>query len=304
MSAESIYSSRWSVSDTSTFDSNSLRMPFAPGDGLRRVSRRQRSRNIMGDRIHRQGHNRKGMQEYAGSIPIDPSPKFLGWALPRVMGGGSETAPAFGFTPTTFYMLTDRGTNTTTALGQCYKYGPCMIDSLELTCRGGLLSSSINVVALAGVGDQTFAGGTFAGASVATLASYTPYHYADWVLNADSFNWHVLDFTLRVTNNVTVRYNTGSREPQAHLVGERMVTLTGTATLDVDDYGDYSNADPELTGTLTGTNGTISTAFSFPSMLFDGEHVVGGEGEFIYPFSVSLAGTTGAEFTVANDVTP
>lgn len=295
MSAESLYSSRWSFSDTSTFGGSSVRWDFNPGDSMKKVQRWLRARGLGQSRAPVNANFRRGQAAYAGSLPIDPSPKFLGWALPRLLGGGTETAPALANEPTEFYMLADRGTGTTSALGLCYKYGPCMINRLTLNCRGGLMDCALDLVAL---GRST---ASFAGAALGTTLAYAPYEHADNVITLQGDTAPMLDYTLIFENNISVRYNTGSNEPQAFIIGQRRTSFAGSATFDAN----FSLPNPSQdAATIVITNGAVSTAFSFAQMNIDDEDITTGDGEFIIPITAEASGTTAAAFTIANDVTP
>lgn len=308
MSGEASYSGRWSVESgaSPSFTSSSVRWGFL-SDNVALKGTLLQSQSIRGTRATITRQTRYASNNVGGSLSINPSPKFLGWALPLAMGGGTETAPAFADAIPEWALLADRGTGGG-ATGDCYKYLGLKINRLSLSIRAGnLVECTIDVV-----GKTETAGQTFAGAALGTTLAYEPYQAADVSFTggagvSSGAALPLLDGTLTIDNGLSPRWAVGSNNANQILEGRRLVTFSGNlAIYDSDMLGDlYDGASTAgIAATLTISNSTVSTAFSFNALqLIKQSPQIAGQ-EFVLPVAAEIRGTTGVEFTVTNDVTP
>lgn len=304
MPGEPSYSARWSVMTGAnpTFSGTSVRHPYT-GDTIR--SRRQilKSPQMRGTRATVTAQTQWGPIDVQGDLTADASPALLGFHLVQAMGGGTATAPAMADLVPEWSIMADRGTGGYTH-GDCYKFLALKTNRLQLAARaGGLVGMTVSVFGKTESGLQTFAG-----AALANTRAEEPYTASMVDLEIDAaggFNVKILDWTLTLDNGLTQRF-ANSDTCDAILEGDRMVTLAGNVALEADLIGDVydSMGRDGFSGSLTLTNSTVSTVFTFANIQFNKETITRQGNEFILPLNCEIRGTSSNEFTVTNDITP
>lgn len=234
---------------------------------------------------------------------INPSPKWLGQWLPWALGGGTETAPAIGENPIEFALLVDHSINV-------YKLLGCKIDTLSLRMQAGQLVEA-NVAC---VGKSYSRDETFAGAALGTTLAYEPYQSADITTSfaGGDVVATILDAELMISNGLTGRPALGDLAVNEVFPNtRRSIRFTGRAAFDAeaeDMIEEYAAAGVSagMAASLTLTNSTVSTVFTFANIQFVPTVSQVEGGEIIMPFRGEIrAKTSGtAELTVTNDVTP
>jgi hypothetical protein len=299
MAGEAVYSSRWAVATGAnpTFNGSSVRWDFK-SDTLRKRQPWLRTPSLRGSRARIGAQGRRGPYTVEGRLTIDPSPKFLGWALPLVMGGGTETAPAFADALPEFAIVADRGTGTATAFGNCYKYLGLKMNRLALSGRGGLIECGIDLL-----GKTSTENTVFAGAALGNSTNYSPYQHADVTCQIADESLTLIEWDLTFNNNCIARWGTGTLSADEILEGPREITFTGTAACNIAGF-DADLAASETGGNLVITNAGLSTTFNFNLIHVDLDEIQISGQELLIPISATIVGTTGVEMTVANDVTP
>lgn len=305
MAGEPAYSARWSVMTGAnpTFSGTSVRHPYKPGDTLRERRTLLKSPQIRGTRATSTAQTQFGVRDIQGDLQADASPALLGFHLVHAMGGGTATSPAFADLLTEWSIMVDRGTGGYT-LGDCYKFLALKTNRLRLQARaGGLVEMTVSVYGKTQTGGQTFAG-----AALANTLAEEPFTASMMAMEIDPIGNatvpKVLDWSLTIDNGLTQRF-ANSDTCDAILEGERMVTFEANVALDTNILGDlYQVAKAGYSGSLTLTNSTVSTLFTFTGMQFNQETVTIQGNEMILPLRCEIRGSSGNEFTVTNDITP
>lgn len=303
---EPAYSRRWAsaAGASPTFGAGSTRWDFN-SDTVRRQSKLLLSGGTRGTRARITKNTRDAPYDVLGTLTINPSPKFLGEFLVYALGGGTETAPAFADLLTEFALLADRGKGGYT-LGDCYKYTGLKVNRLTLSGRAtGLIECSIDVLGKAEAASQAFTG-----AALGTTLAYEPYvhsdlAFADTGVDALGGALRLEEWSLTIDNGLTASFAT-SLTADDILEGERLVTFSATAKVSAQVITAlYSNRVKDGdTATLTLTNSTVSTAFSFAALQLPKQSLQTDGQEIILPLRGEIRGVAGNEFTVTNDVTP
>lgn len=285
-----------------TFSGSSVRHPYK-GDTIRQRRPLLKSPQIRGTRATVQAQTQYGVRDIQGDLTFDVSPALLGFHLVQAMGGGTATAPAMADLLPEWAIMADRGTGGH-ALGDCYKYLGIKSNRMRLSARAaGLVEGVVSVFGKTETGGQTFAG-----AALANTLAEEPFTASMMAMDIDPLGANVvpkvLDWTFTIDNGLTQRF-ANSDTCDEILEGERAVMFEANIALDSNVIGDlYGVAKAGLAATLTLTNSTVSTLFTFSALQFNPETVTIQGNEMIFPLRCEVRGTSGAEFTVTNDITP
>lgn len=304
MAGEPSYSARWSVMTGAnpTFSGTSVRHPYK-SDTIRARRQLLKSPQVRGTRATVQAQTQYGPYDIQGDLGFDASPALLGFHLVQAMGGGSATAPAFADLLPEWSIMSDRGTGGH-AYGDCYKFLALKTNRLQLSARAaGLVEGSVSVFGKTETGGQTFVG-----AALANTLAEEPFTASMMALNIDPVGVNqsprVIDWKLTIDNGLTQRF-ANSDTCDEILEGERAVMFTANVVLNTGVIADlYGVAKEGFAATLTLTNSTVSTLFTFSALQFNRETATIQGNEIILPLRCEVRGTSGAEFTVTNDITP
>lgn len=306
MAGEPSYSGRWSVMTGAnpTFSGTSVRHPYK-SDTIRQRRTLLKSPQIRGTRATVQAQTQYGVRDIQGDLTFDASPALLGFHLVQAMGGGTASAPAMADLLPEWSIMADRGTGGH-ALGDCYKFLAMKSNRLQLQARAaGLVEGTVSVFGKTETGAQTFAG-----AALANTLAEEPFTASMMVLNVDpvvsDIIPSVIDWSLTIDNGITQRF-ANSDVCDELLEGERTITFQANVALMAGILAAdslYGGPKAGLPATLTLTNSTVSTLFTFSALQFNPETVTIQGNEFIFPLRCEVRGTSGAEFTVTNDLTP
>lgn len=304
MAGEPSYSARWSVMTGAnpTFSGSSVRHPYK-SDTIRNRRQLLKSPQIRGTRVTVAAQTQFGPHDIQGDLGFDVSPALLGFHLVQAMGGGTSTAPTFADLLPEWSIMADRGKGGH-ALGDTYKFLALKTNRLQISARAaGLVEGSVSVFGKTETGGQTFVG-----AALANTLAEEPFTASMMALEIDpSGNAvipKVLDWSLTIDNGLTQRF-ANSDTCDEILEGERVVTFTANVALDTNVLTYlYPVAKAGVASTLTLTNSTVSTLFTFAALQFNRETVTIQGNEFILPLRCEARGTSGAEFTVTNDLSP
>lgn len=304
MAGEPSYSARWSVMTGAnpSFSGSSVRHPYK-GSTIRRRRQLLKSPQIRGTRATVQAQTQWGPNDIQGDLPFDVSPALLGFHLVQAMGGGTATSPAMADLVPEWSIMSDRGT-AGHAFGDCYKFLAMKTNRLTISARAaGLVEGVASVFAKTETGGQTFSG-----AALANTLAEEPFTASMMELNIDpsgaDLTPGVIDWQLTIDNGLTQRF-VNSDTCDEILEGERVVTFNANVTLNTGILSNlYGVAKAGLAATLLLSNSTVSTLFTFAALQFNPETVTIQGNEFILPLRCEVRGTSGAEFTVQNDITP
>ncbi len=297
MSASAQYLNRWAFKNgaTPTFDSSNDTWDFEAGSDMIKTQPLLNAQGLAGSRLEDVSRSRLGPYTVAGTLNINPSPAFFGSWLPRVMGGGTSTAPAMANALNVFGALQDKG-------GDVYDYLGCVVNRMTLRGRaGGLVECALDILAKSEGTNES----SFSGAALGSTLAYEPYTHSDLALTLNSSARAVLDFTLTFDNGVTPRF-TNSQAATDMIAGRRTITLEArvpfTSTEASDLYGLTKNG---AAGSLVLTNSTVSTTFTFSRVQIPDNAPRTEGGEVIIPIRAQIRGASWAdEFTCTNDLTP
>ena len=304
MAGEPSYSARWSVmiGANPSFSGSSVRHPYK-SDTVRKTQKLLKSPQMRGTRATAQAQTQYGVNDVQGDLTFDASPALLGFHLVQAMGGGTAASPVMADLLPEWALLSDRGTGGH-ALGACYKYLGLKTNRLRLSARAaGLVEGTVSVFGKTETGGQTFSG-----AALANTLAEEPFTASMMALEIDPGGVaqpaRVLDWTFTIDNGLQQRY-CNSDTVNEILEGERSVTFEANVALDTNVLTDlYGVAKAGLAATLTLTNSTVSSLLTFAALQFNPETITAQGNEFILPLRCEVRGTSGAEMTATNDLTP
>lgn len=299
MAATAQYLNRWSFENgaSPTFDSSSDTWDFNAGSDLVKSRPLLNAQGLAGSRLEDVSRTRLGPYTVAGTLTIEPSPAFFGSWLPRVMGGGTATAPTLEDALLVFGCQQDKGIGSSAA----YEYLGCVVNRMTLRSRaGGLVECALDIL-----GKTEDEGSTFAGAALGSTLAYEPFTHTDLVLTLAGSARSVLDFSLVVDNSVTARF-VNSVTAGDMIPGRRSITLEARVPFTATEASDlYYLAKDGAAGSLVLTNSTVSTTFTFSRVQIPDNAPRTEGGEVILPIRAQIRGASWAdEFTVTNDLTP
>ena len=291
------YLNRWSFEDgaTPTFDSGSDSWDFNAGSDMIKSQPILNAQGLAGTRVEDVSRTRYAPYTVAGTLTIEPSPAFFGSWLPRVMGGGTATAPTLEDALLEFGILQDKG-------GDVYNWLGCVVNRMTLRGRaGGLIECALDILGKTEGTDVS----AFTGAALGSTLAYEPFTHSDLVMTLVSGARSILDWSLVLDNAVTARF-TNSQSATCMIPGRRSITLECrvpfTSTEASALYGQTKNG---AAGSLVLTNSTVSTTFTFSRVQIPDNAPRTENGEVILPIRAQIRGASWAdEFTVTNDMTP
>lgn len=297
MTASAQYLNRWAFEDgaTPTFDSSSDTWDFDAGSDMVKTQPLLNAQGLSGTRVEDVSRTRQGPYTVAGTLGINPSPAFFGAWLPRVMGGGTSTAPTLEDAPLVFGVLQDKG-------GDVYDYLGAVVNRMTLRGRaGGLVECALDILAKTEDTNET----AFAGAALGSTLAYEPFTHSDLVLTLASSSRSVLDFTLVIDNGITPRF-VNSQTATDMIPGRRTITLEARVPFTNTEASNLYNLTKNgAAGSLVLTNSTVSTTFTFSRVQIPDNAPRTEGGEVIIPIRAQIRGASWAdEFTCTNDLTP
>lgn len=239
-----------------TFDTLSETYEFQ-SESLRKTETLTNSNGVRGTRSAAANRTRKTQTAVAGTILFTPSPADLELWLPRILGGSSpialaETVPGFG-------VLVDR-------IAQRFEYTDCKVSAARIFgASGQLVQCELSLVGLTEV-----AGTAAPVVALGVTDADEPYVFAELAANVLSTARECFSFEIRVDNMVQPRFVNSLTATNLY-ESDRIVTVNLDTPYSADETDMLDMSEDGVAATLTLTNGTVSTAFSFPAIQAPGD---------------------------------
>lgn len=212
---------------------------------------------MRGTRSHSKEVTRQGPDTVGGSIVFNPAPNMLDLWLPRILGAAEstdtfaldETLPAFG-------VLIDR-------VGEEHQYNDCYVNRAVFRGRQGqLVELELDIWGAS----ETFPGTAFPAITPGVASNDAPYIFSDATTSLWSSSRTILDFEVVIDNMLERRW-ANSITATAIMPRDRVVTFRCTVPYTSTEAGSlYDVAVAGTSGTLTLTNGGMSTLFTFANL--------------------------------------
>jgi hypothetical protein len=226
-------------------------------ESLRRTSTILDSSGIRGTRSHIRERTRAGSHEIGGSIVLNLSPADLDRLLPRILGGG-EVADVFSLTEDlpSFHIAIDR-------VAGVFTYESCYVQRAILRAvAGGLIQLELVIL---GTTETLAAAGTFPVLVFGDDETNAPYVLSDATLTLLGVPRQMMSFELVIDNALDRRF-TNSQTATSITPQDRVISLTTNNPFTSAELDLYTQDSTGSAGTLTFTNGSLSTTFSFASL--------------------------------------
>ncbi len=303
---------------THTFNSSSERYEILR-ESIQAVTGTIERDGFRGSRSLRSAHVKNGVRAVGGSISINPSPADLDFWLPRVMRLG-ESANVFALgdsvdpTVIKFGVMIDRVTDN-------FTYTDCQV--ARATFRGSpgqLLELQLDIIGLNELTENLGTGAAFpTGGDIPAwndTLDFEPYVYHEGALVLDDLGTadDPFDFELVIDNAMSPRFVMSQTATEIS-PADSIITLTLTCPYDTDHRDLYRASEKGVPdgGTLTFTNATLSTVFTFQHLRGgDASPTLNSKGElrFGVPFRARASGTETVqgildrdELSITNDST-
>lgn len=256
---------------------------------------------IRGTRSHAKERARNGTYSVEGTVTLHPSPVDLDLLLPRILGAAAA-GDVFNVAETIPTFVVEVG-----RVGQTFNYSACKVNRATFrNSAGGLLELALDLI---GVAETVDVIGNFPSLTLGVTAADAPYVMSDAVLVLAGNTIEAIDVEVLVDNALESRFATGSRTATSVTPTDRIVSLN--VTIPFSTANELALYDLEATGvgatmTLTYTNGSLSTLFTFVSLIAPSNSpVITGKTEVTLSleFVARKSGAT-AEIAVTSDATP
>lgn len=250
----------------SDFDSGSKQYEFLSESVMMRQTHVD-SLGIRGTRSRVKDHVRIGLQEVGGSISMCLTPAELDDWLPRILGTSSgdsftltEALPEFG-------VLFDRG-------AERFVYSGCKVARAVFAgSPGQLITCTVDLIGKATSGGVA----TSWPGTIPAINTGQPYVFSDltFALSADASADEMLGFRLTIDNFVQRRFANSVNAVEVY-AADRLITLDIDTPFTSDEIDLYSQSVSGNGGTLTLTNGSQSTLFTFANLKVPNEDPITG----------------------------
>lgn len=245
-----------------TFDTNSEPYEFLY-ETIQKRGRIVGGNGIRGTRSAHSARTRLGAYEIGGRLAMNVDPAGLDLWLPRILGA-TESADSFALAESlpAFGVLVDRVTQT-------FAYGDCKVARAMFHGKAGPGDSDPDLIEMVleilGLSETT--GTSYPALTLSTASNAAPYVMSDAsTVTIAGASRKIKEFWLVIDNFIEPRYVTGSNAPATLCPKDRMVMLRATFPFD-DDHDDLHDlALAGAAGTLTFTNGGLSTSFAFGTL--------------------------------------
>lgn len=248
-------------SDTTTigdFDANSFRYEVLPGYSIGATGEHLGADGIRGTRSHVAGQARITRRRVGGSMQMRPTPIDLDTWLPRILGA-AESTNVFALAETIpgWSILEDRQTTRLINSG-------CKINRAVFRgASGQALTLALDVLGRNHVKSATSFPGT-----IPAIDTASPYVLSDLTFSfgADASADKIMDFELTIDNMLTPDRFFNSTTSAELYATDRVITLKVRTPFSADEIDLYDQAIAGGTGSLTFTNGGVSTVFTFANL--------------------------------------
>lgn len=253
---------------------------------------------VMGTRSHSEERTRFGQEDNSGQITVYMSPENLVYWLPVILGtAAAGTTFSLAETLIPFFILADD-------VDDVYLYSDCFVNTATITGTSGsnFITLVLDIICKTRAAGQTF---PVTVPDIPLTLDARPYVFTDGVLNLQSGAREFSEFELVIDNALNVDYR-NSTTPTDIDPGDRIITLNVNVPAIATNSDLINQALVGATGTLTFTNSTVSTLFTFGTLQSPSKDPeVAGKGPVQYDLSM-IAKKTGstAELVVTNDSTP
>lgn len=282
-----------------TFDSSSESYEFNY-ESVQKHGRIVGGNGIRGTRSQPKERTRAGAYTVGGRISFTPDPAMLDLWLPRILGG-SETADDFPVAETlpAFGLLFNRVTQT-------FQYTDCQVARAMFHGKAGpgdgdpdLIELVIEVMGLTEV-----TGTSAPSVTLSTASNAAPYVHSDATFSFVAATRQVKEWWVIIDNVLQPRW-VNSVSATRLTPADRIVMVRTRHAYD-DDHDDlYAQAVAGSSGTITLTNGNMSTLFTFATLQApDNSPVIRGKTETdILVDARARTSTTTKEIRVTHDST-
>jgi hypothetical protein len=282
-----------------TFDSSSETYEFTH-ESLKKRGRHVDTNGIRGTRDKPKERSRVGAYTVGGQIGLHPDPAMLDLWLPRILGG-SETADAFPLAETlpAFGLLFNRVTTT-------FEYKDCQVARAMFHGKAGPGDGDPDIVELMlEIWAKDEVTGTSAPSVNQSTASNTaPYMHSDATFSLNSAARQPREWWVMIDNHLQRRW-VNSLTATRISARDRTVVCRIAIPYDDDAANLYTQSSAGASGTVTLTNGNMSTLFTFGNLKVDQESpVTPGKTELeLYVNMVARSSTTTPSLAVTHDST-
>lgn len=246
-----------SVTVIGDFDANSVQYEVNSED-MKMVESHADSGGMRGTRSVVKDRVRSAQKAVGGSLVLNPTPIELDTLLPRILGA-VEATDVFALAETipTFGVLIERVTNR-------FIYTGCYVDKAIFSgSQGQLVSLRLDLL-----GKTEIVSGTAFPAAVPVIDSAQGYVYADttYQLAADTSATEVASWSIVIDNMLDPNHYMNSLTRTQIKPTGRMITLSMMIPYDANSVDLHAQAIAGAGGTLTLTNGLVSTLFTFANL--------------------------------------
>jgi hypothetical protein len=282
-----------------TFDSNSESYEFNY-ESVQKHGRIVGGNGIRGTRSQPKERTRAGAYTVGGRISFTPDPAMLDLWLPRILGG-SETADDFPVAETlpAFGLLFNRVTQT-------FQYTDCQVARAMFHGKAGPGDGDPDLIELVVevMGLMEVTGTSAPSVTLSTASNAAPYVHSDATFSFVAATRQVKEWWVIIDNVLQPRW-VNSISATRLSPNDRIVMVRTRHAYD-DDHDDlYGQAVAGSSGTITLTNGNMSTLFTFATLQApDNSPVIRGKTETdILVDARARTSTTTKEIRVTHDST-
>jgi hypothetical protein len=251
------------------FDANSETYEFV-SESLKKQGRFVGGTGIRGTRSSPKERTRVGAYSVGGRIMFHPDPAMLDLWLPRILGG-TEVADSFPLAETLpiFGVLVNRVTTT-------FEYTDCQVSRAMFHAAAGPGDGEPDLVELA---VEIMAKNEVVGSSIAsppglsTASNAAPYVHSDATFSFNSAARQPREWWILIDNHLEARW-VNSLTATRISARDRTVVCRIAIPYDDDAANLYTQSTDGASGTVTLTNGNMSTLFTFANLKYPVESPV------------------------------
>ncbi len=279
-----------------TFDTSSETYEYQ-SESVRKQGRHVDTNGIRGTRDKPKERSRVGAYTVGGQIRVNPDPLMLDLWLPRILGG-TETANAFPLAETlpAFGLLFNRDNET-------FQYTDCQVARAMFHAKAGPGDGDPEIVDLVlEVWGKTEVTGTTAPVvALSTASNSAVYVHSDATFSLNAATRQPREWWVMIDNHLQRRW-VNSLTATRISARDRTVALRIAIPYDDDAETLYTQSDAGASGTVTLTNGSFSTLFTFANLKVDQESpVTPGKTELeLHVNMIARSSTTTPSLAVTN----
>lgn len=223
---------------------------------IKKASTLVNTAGLRGTRARTSSRTREGTFAIGGTITLNPSPRDFDILLPMAgFSGPVSQVYSLSETLSDFGVIVDRSAD-------IFEYENCLCSGLTIKgSEGSIVDMTFDLVS----DNEDIAGApSWPTLTFPTTSDANPFMFFDAALVIGGTTYQMNSFEISIQHTLDIKYR-NSQKPTSFCPTDRVIMLKVNTPYTSDELGLYPTSS-NVSGSVTLTNGTVSTLFTFPHL--------------------------------------